>query len=198
MKTEWKSHPIQGAGKLPAGVRHSPGESGQLIRRFNSAVPGPAAPGEKGGSAQPNFPDGGRRERRISIFQREEGPLCPGNRAGLTGRTGPARCGGFRCHHKRSDGARCLALSVRAESARPIVFCRDGEEPTDTIPGSTASVTLCPRPRLFWQRATRSSPTRGTAPLLRSSVAGPAFSLPASPFRASLSQMDYKSQHAPG
>lgn len=46
--------------------------------------------------------------------------------------------------------------------------------------------------------ATRSSPARGTAPLLRSGVAGPAFCLPASPHQASLSQTDYKSQHALG
>lgn len=79
IKTGWKSHPIQGAGKLPAGVRHSPGESGQLIRWFDSAVPGPAAPGEKGGSAQPNSPDGGRRERRIYLYSRgRRGRSAPG------------------------------------------------------------------------------------------------------------------------
>lgn len=162
-----------------------------LLRRKKKAAPRSQTPlteGSEGRGEYMYIPEGGG----ATLPTRERAGL-----AGFCHQPGPARCGGFRCPLKRSDGARRLALPVRAGSAatHPVPPGRGRTHPR-RYRGQHRRSLSARGPRSVWQRTDTLLSCPRDRPSPGGSVAVPAFYLPASPHRASLSHADYKSQPA--
>lgn len=112
---------------------------------FGSAVLGSIAPEEKGGSGSQTVLPEGEGSGQYMYLPEGGGAALPCPVPGRCHRHGPASCGGFRCSHKRSDGAWCLALPVRAGTGAAHRVPPDRGRPTEPIAGAAVPVTLSPR-----------------------------------------------------